>query len=101
MRTPGRASLLRCPESICAVFTTRTAAPALPAISQRMVEEMGGRIEVASLLGDGATFTVLLPVGEAHGHRAGLSPTPPEAGEAAPALLGPGTPDPTVPVRTI
>jgi two-component system, NtrC family, sensor histidine kinase HydH len=83
-------------------FTTKDRGTGLGlAISQRMVEEMGGRIEVASHLGDGATFTVLLPASEAHGHRAGLSPTPPEAGEAAPALLGPSAADPTVPVRTI
>jgi hypothetical protein len=36
-----------------------------------MVEEMGGRIQVISHIGDGATFTVLLPTGESHGHRAG------------------------------
>jgi two-component system sensor histidine kinase HydH len=82
-------------------FTTKDRGTGLGlAISQRMVEEMGGRIEVASLLGDGATFTVLVPAAEAHGHRAGLSPGPPEAGEAAP-LLTPGSADPAVPVRTI
>jgi signal transduction histidine kinase len=53
-------------------FTTKDRGTGLGlAISQRMVEEMGGRIEVMSQLGDGATFTVLLPAGETHGHRAG------------------------------
>jgi two-component system sensor histidine kinase HydH len=53
-------------------FTTKDRGTGLGlAISQRMVEEMGGRIEVVSHLGDGATFTVLLPVGEPHGLRAG------------------------------
>jgi signal transduction histidine kinase len=86
-------------------FTTKDRGTGLGlAISQRMVEEMGGRIEVASHLGDGATFTVLLPVGEsreAHGHRAGQSPSPPEAGETAPGLGAAVAADPAVPVRTI
>src|SRR5882724_703022 len=56
-------------------FTTKDRGTGLGlAISQRMVEEMGGRIEVVSHLGDGATFTVLLPVGEPHVHRAGQGP---------------------------
>jgi two-component system, NtrC family, sensor histidine kinase HydH len=53
-------------------FTTKDRGTGLGlAISQRMVEEMGGRIQVISQVGDGATFTVLLPTGESHGHRAG------------------------------
>jgi two-component system, NtrC family, sensor histidine kinase HydH len=82
-------------------FTTKDRGTGLGlAISQRMVEEMGGRIEVASHLGDGATFTVLLPVGDSHGHRAGQSPPPPETAEA-PALAGAESPDPPPPARTI
>jgi two-component system sensor histidine kinase HydH len=82
-------------------FTTKDRGTGLGlAISQRMVEEMGGRIEVASHLGDGATFTVLLPVGESHGHRAGQSPAPPEAGEPAP-LPSLAEADHAIPVRTI
>jgi signal transduction histidine kinase len=43
-------------------FTTKDRGTGLGlAISQRMVEEMGGRIEVSSQLGQGATFTVVLP----------------------------------------
>src|SRR5690606_11164349 len=33
------------------------------AISQRIVEEMGGRIAVSSRPGEGTTFSILLPVG--------------------------------------
>ena len=33
-------------------------------ITRNIVEEHGGRIEVESLLGEGATFTVWLPTGE-------------------------------------
>jgi two-component system, NtrC family, sensor histidine kinase HydH len=78
-------------------FTTKDRGTGLGlAISQRMVEEMGGRIEVASHLGDGATFTVLLPSGEPHGlragpggdleHRAGQTPQAPEATLTSPNL---------------
>jgi hypothetical protein len=87
-------------------FTTKDRGTGLGlAISQRMVEEMGGRIEVVSQLGDGATFSVLLPIGEAHGHRAGAaqSPAPPEA---VPAPSSPAQPEPDPrgswrPARTI
>jgi signal transduction histidine kinase len=43
-------------------FTTKTAGTGLGlAITERMVQSMAGRIEVASELGRGATFTVVLP----------------------------------------
>jgi signal transduction histidine kinase len=84
-------------------FTTKDRGTGLGlAISQRMVEEMGGRIEVMSHLGDGATFTVLLPLGAAPGeHRApsGHSPVPPAAAEPAPAATAHG--GSPVPARTI
>jgi two-component system, NtrC family, sensor histidine kinase HydH len=78
-------------------FTTKDRGTGLGlAISQRMVEEMGGRIEVASHLGDGATFTVLLPSGDLHGvrtgsgaeveHRAGQPAQPPDVAVPSPKL---------------
>jgi signal transduction histidine kinase len=77
-------------------FTTKDRGTGLGlAISQRMVEDMGGRIQVISQVGDGATFTVLLPTGESHGHwagstaelehRAGPTVSPLEAALARPA----------------
>jgi hypothetical protein len=63
-----------------------------------MVEEMGGRIEVVSHLGDGATFTVLLPAVASEARLAGqatASPSPPPATAAA-RIYGPGENDLTV-----
>jgi len=90
-------------------FTTKDRGTGLGlAISQRMVEEMGGRIEVVSHLGHGATFTVLLPVGEPHGLRAGQAPVSTPAEDLAVAGVGVGPPpngtdavDSDVPARTI
>jgi signal transduction histidine kinase len=83
-------------------FTTKDRGTGLGlAISQRMVEDMGGRIEVVSHLGDGATFTVLLPVAEAHGHRAGQTPAAPETAERTPGLASVPPADPRIPARSI
>jgi signal transduction histidine kinase len=72
-------------------FTTKDRGTGLGlAISQRMVEDMGGRIEVMSHLGDGATFTVLLPVGEPHGLRAGQGSVSTPIQDLATASLGAG-----------
>ncbi|HVU04812.1 MAG TPA: ATP-binding protein [Polyangiaceae bacterium] len=63
-------------------FTTKPRGTGLGlAISQRMVQSMGGRIEVASVVGVGSVFTVLLPA----------------PGAAVPA--GPAKPSPASPER--
>jgi two-component system sensor histidine kinase HydH len=83
-------------------FTTKDRGTGLGlAISQRVVEEMGGRIEVRSDLGDGATFTVLLPPADPIGARAGQSPAPPEARELAAGPSFTDSANPSSPVRTI
>jgi two-component system, NtrC family, sensor histidine kinase HydH len=83
-------------------FTTKDHGTGLGlAISQRVVEEMGGRIQVSSQVGDGATFTVLLPAADPHGLRAGLSPAAPEVGEQEAAQLASAKAETAVPVRTI
>lgn len=47
------------------LFTTKSRGIGLGlAISRKLIEANGGRIEAESSLGDGATFTVTLPVGE-------------------------------------
>ncbi|HKY36130.1 MAG TPA: ATP-binding protein [Polyangiaceae bacterium] len=83
-------------------FTTKDRGTGLGlAISQRMVEEMGGRIEVMSHLGDGATFTVLLPVGvgaPSEARPSGQTPASPPVAEATPTLTHGGSHEP---VRTI
>ncbi|MEM8987839.1 MAG: ATP-binding protein [Pseudomonadota bacterium] len=42
------------------------------ALVKRFIEGMGGRIEVKSVLGDGSTFTVLLPAAKPEAHRLDL-----------------------------
>jgi len=71
-------------------FTTKPRGTGLGlAISQRMVEAMGGRIEVTSDPGSGSVFTVVLPVYEAPQRPPSLRP---EADPGASALAGGASP---------
>ncbi len=66
-------------------FTTKPRGTGLGlAISQRMVQAMGGRIEVLSQPGSGASFTILLPVFETPGPSARAIAPEPGAAQLAP-----------------
>jgi signal transduction histidine kinase len=53
-------------------FTTKEDGTGLGlSIARRIVEEHGGRLEVCSIEGSGATFTISLPVGDASAQRPG------------------------------
>lgn len=47
------------------------------AISSRLAEMLGATLEVASVLGEGSTFTLRIPLGDGHGHLATCSMTMP------------------------
>ena len=77
-------------------FTTKDKGTGLGLpISQRIIENHGGTIEVRSQPGTGATFTVLLPVeSDAYAAYVEKKPLPPLVPRAAVALPGPVTPPP-------
>lgn len=58
------------------------------AISQRIVEEMGGRIEVNSQLGEGTTFSVLLPAAQDEALLEQVLTEEQAAAEGAPSVSG-------------
>jgi len=77
-------------------FTTKDKGTGLGLpISQRIIENHGGTIEVRSQAGAGATFTVLLPVeSDAYAVYVDKKPTVPALPRPALSLPGPATPPP-------
>ena len=77
-------------------FTTKEKGTGLGLpISQRIIENHGGTIEVRSQLGTGATFTVLLPVeSDAYAAYVEKKPTVPAPPRPVATLPGPATPPP-------
>jgi len=67
-------------------FTTRPEGTGLGlAIARRYVEETGGRLAIASVLGRGTTVRIWLPVAGGGGAPAASAPAPPAAPLATPA----------------
>src|SRR5229473_3465509 len=71
-------------------FTTRPEGTGLGlAIARRYVEETGGRLAIASVLGRGTTVRIWLPVAGGDGAPAASAPAPPAAPLATPARAAP------------